>query len=102
MSFNVTKPAVAKFIAGRAQRFAEEVNQTTWDRLKEALGEGMDAGESIPDLMKARRGGHGDRIRSTPENIARTEVIGASNGGTLGSVAAVRRGEGQSLAGCAG
>lgn len=83
MSFNVANPAVAKFIEERAQRFAELINETTWNMLKDALREGMDKGESIPDLMKRVVEVMGERIRSTPENIARTEVIGASNGGTL-------------------
>jgi len=83
MAFDVKNPAVAQFLEDRAQRFAELVNETTWKMLKDSLGEGMDKGESIPDLIKRVIDVMGERIRSTPENIARTEVIGASNGATL-------------------
>jgi HK97 family phage portal protein len=81
--FNVGSPSVIHFIEQRAQRFAEAVNETTWNRLKETLKEGIEAGEGIPELAKRVENVMGDRIRSTPETIARTEVVGASNGGIL-------------------
>jgi SPP1 gp7 family putative phage head morphogenesis protein len=59
------------------------VNSTTWDMLKTSLTEGIGKGEGIPDLAARVEAVMGDRIRSTPETIARTEVIGAYNGGTL-------------------
>ena len=85
LSFDVTDPAVVAFLLAREQRFAERVNETTWRLLKESLAEGIEAGESIPELAERVITEMGDRIRSTPEVIARTEVIGASNGGTLES-----------------
>ena len=82
-SFDIKQPEVVRFIEQQAQRFAVEVNQTTWDALKKALAEGMDAGEGI-DKLKARvEEVMGDRIRSSSETIARTEVSSASNGGKL-------------------
>jgi uncharacterized protein with gpF-like domain len=72
-----------RFLEGRAQRFAVEVNDTTWNELQTALGEGMTAGESIPELAERALAVMEGRIRSTPGTIARTEVIGANNGGTL-------------------
>ena len=83
MAFDVLNPAVVRFLEGRAQRFAQEVNDTTWKQLKESLGAGIEGGEGIPKLQERVEQVMGDRIRSTPETIARTEVIGASNGGTL-------------------
>lgn len=82
-SFDVSNPAVVRFIERRAQRFAQEVNQTTWDELKASLAEGIDAGESLDELAARVEDVIGGRIRSSAETIARTETIGASNGGML-------------------
>lgn len=85
LDFDIDNPNVKRFIEGRAQRFAQRVEDTTWQHLKESLTEGVEAGDGIPELEERVRGVMGDRIRSTPETIARTEVIGALNGGTLES-----------------
>lgn len=83
MSFDIDTPAVARFLRDRAQRFAEQVNETTWRMLKDSLGAGMDEGEGIPELSERVSEIMADRIRSTPETIARTEVLSSSNGGIL-------------------
>lgn len=83
IAFDVLDPNVVRFLERRAQRFAREVNETTWSELKKSLAEGIKAGESIPALADRVEAVMAERIRSTPETIARTEVIGASNGGTL-------------------
>lgn len=82
-AISMANPAIIRFIEQRAQRFAELVNETTWERLRASLAQGVDAGEGIPALAARVKAVMGDRIRSTPETIARTEVIGASNGGIL-------------------
>jgi len=83
ISFNVLEPRVKRFIEQRAQRFAQRVNQTTWDDLRKSLSAGISAGEAVSDLAKRVDTVMGTRIRSSATTIARTEVIGASNGGTL-------------------
>ncbi len=83
LAFNVDNPLVIRFLESRAQRFAEHVLDTTWQMLKDSLGQGITAGEGIPQLAERVQSVMGDRIRSTPENIARTEVAGAYSGGTL-------------------
>lgn len=83
LALNVEDPRVVRFVESRAQRFARHVNETTWDALRAALAEGMAAGESIEGLAERVKAVMGDRIRSAPETIARTEAIGAYNGGTL-------------------
>lgn len=85
IAFDVSDPNVVRWLEQRAQRFAVEVMQTTWDMLKRALIAGIGEGEDIPTLAERVKDVMGDRIRSTPETIARTEVIGAYNGGTLQS-----------------
>jgi SPP1 gp7 family putative phage head morphogenesis protein len=83
MAFNVDEPAVAHFLSRRAQRFAKRVNETTWEELKASLRKGIEGGENITQLEARVLDVMAGRIRSTPETIVRTEVIGAANGGTL-------------------
>lgn len=83
VSFDVMRKKALEFISERAQRFAEKVSDTTWRQLRESLREGMALGESIPKLEERVLAVMADRIRSTPEVIARTEVVGALNGGKL-------------------
>ena len=81
--FNVGRPEVLRFIEMRAQRFAERVNETTWEMLRDSLSEGIENGEGLEALKERVREVMGDRIRSSEEVIARTEVNGAANGGSL-------------------
>lgn len=86
-SFDVHNPEVTVFISEMAQKFAEEVNATTWDRLRVELADGEEAGESIDKLAERIAEVMGDRIRSSAETIARTETIKALNGGALRAAA---------------
>ena len=81
--FNLESPEVAAAMRSRAQAFAEQVNETTWDQLKTSLMEGIAEGESIEQLMPRVESVMGDRIRSSAETIARTETIGALTEGSL-------------------
>lgn len=80
--FQVNEPQVRQYIETRAQRFAVQVNETTWDLLRKSIGEGIDAGEGLTSIMERVETVMGDRINSSAEIIARTEVGGAMNGGT--------------------
>lgn len=82
-AFDVGRPEAIRFLEQRTQRFAKEVNNTTWVNLKDSLSEGQQAGESIAQLSQRVEDVMGSRIESDAETIARTEVIGANNGGTL-------------------
>lgn len=82
-SFDVKQPAVVRYIEQMAQRFAVEVNQTTWEMLKKKLAEGIDTGEGIDKLKERVEDVMKDRIRSSSEVIARTEVHTASMGAKL-------------------
>ena len=82
LNFNLSAPAVIQFLEERAQRFATQVNETTWQALKASLAEGIQAGETIEELAQ-RVDSVMTQRRSTTETIARTEVIGALNGGSL-------------------
>jgi hypothetical protein len=83
LDFDVSQPEVYRFLEASAQRFAQEVNATTWDALKKSLGEALAAGETLPDFEKRVEDVMGDRIRSSARTIAQTEVGRAANGGTL-------------------
>jgi SPP1 gp7 family putative phage head morphogenesis protein len=83
ISRNVLRQRALEFISNRSQRFAQRVSETTWHRLRDSLRKGMELGEGIPKLEERVLAVIADRIRSTPETIARTEVVGALNGGKL-------------------
>lgn len=81
-AFDVQDPRVIRAMERQLQRFAEEVNRTTWDALKVSLAEGIDGGETIGQLAERVDAIMVDRIRSSKEAIARTEVTAASTIGT--------------------
>lgn len=81
--FNVDDPRIVRFLEQRAQRFAQRVNETTWNALRGSLAEGIAAGEDMKGLAERVEAVMAGRIRSSKETIARTEVNGAYNGGTL-------------------
>lgn len=82
ISFDVLDPRVTRFVERRAQRFAQQVNRTTWSRLRDSLNRGIANGESIAELAERVSTVMEDRIRSSAETIARTETISAFNAGT--------------------
>jgi HK97 family phage portal protein len=84
-AFDVQDPNVLRAIETQVQRFAESVNQTTWDLLTGELAEGVADGESIDQLAERIQRVMGDRIRSSKETIARTETTVAANAGTMAS-----------------
>lgn len=83
IAFDVLDTRCIEFLKVRAQRFAKRVNDVTWEGLRESLRQGITDGEGIPQLERRVLEVMGERIRSSPETIARTEVVGASNGGTM-------------------
>ncbi len=83
INFDLDNPIARTWLEKRAQRFAVEVTQTTWDDLKGTLSEGMKAGESVSDLADRVKYQFNIASTSRAELIARTEVIGASNAGSL-------------------
>jgi hypothetical protein len=81
--FDLDSPEVAAAMNSRSQKFAEQVNETTWNQLKASLLEGVQDGEGVEALMDRVESVMGDRIRSSAETIARTETIGALTEGSL-------------------
>lgn len=59
------------------------IDQTTWERLQRSLADGVQEGESINDLARRVRGVFTEADRARSITIARTEVLGASNAGSI-------------------
>ena len=81
--FDVGQPNAVRFLERSAQQFARQVNETTWQALKDTLAEGMEAGEGIPKLSSRVKDVFADASDVRAKMIARTEVMRASNGGAL-------------------
>lgn len=81
-AFNVQDPRILDAMMRQSQKFAEQVNQTTWDALRGTLRDGVAAGEDIDTLAGRVEDVMGERIRSSATTIARTETIRASTTGT--------------------
>ena len=93
-AFDPTWSEARRFLEQRAQRFATHVNDTTWNDLKRVLGAGADEGLSMEELADRtedlftgyyRKTGDEEMLAKATRafTIARTEVLGASNGGAL-------------------
>lgn len=94
-AWSLDAPEVQAALQARTQAFAVPVNDTTWNRLKASLMEGLANGEGTSQLEARVFETMHDRIQSSAETIARTEAIGAMNEGSLsGAVAAEARGLG--------
>lgn len=91
-AFNVANPRAVAFIEARAQRFAKEVNKTTWEDLRAVLADDIKAGKPLTEIQadikavferwSAVDPNAPDKLTRL-EMIARTETVGALNGGTL-------------------
>lgn len=83
LSFDLGDPVAQQWLANKAQTFARQVNETTWQRLRASLVEGFTAGEALTDTMARVRAEFGAIQEWRVEAIARTETVGASNAGAI-------------------
>jgi HK97 family phage portal protein len=83
ISFDLEDPKVVDWIQQRGLESAAEINDTTKTKLKDTLSQGIEAGESIPDLAKRISAVYDEAKGSRAEKIARTETIAASNQANL-------------------
>jgi HK97 family phage portal protein len=81
-TFDGELPEIVEAMRRQAQTFAERIDDTTWDRLRNSLGDGLQEGEGVNALMERVEQVMGDRIRSSAEAIARTETLRATGRGT--------------------
>ena len=79
--FDLDDPIAAKNMLAKKQTFATKINGTTWNDLKAKLSEGIETGATPQELADMVDDTMHDRIMSSKHTIARTEVLGAQNGG---------------------
>jgi SPP1 gp7 family putative phage head morphogenesis protein len=82
IAFDIEAPYVREFIDERAQQLAGNVTQTTYDAIREAMRDGVQAGESVDDIATRIRGVFTQASQQRAITIARTEVISAYSGAT--------------------
>ncbi len=80
LSFDVAAPYAQEYIQTRANKLAGNVTDTTYQAIVKTLSEGVNFGESIPQLSKRIRQVFSEASKNRAKRIARTEVIGAYNG----------------------
>jgi SPP1 gp7 family putative phage head morphogenesis protein len=83
VSFNIENPAVKKWVETYYPRFSENLETVNVFKLREALIEGLKAGEGIPELMNRVNDLFDQWDMRRAELIARTETLRASNRGSL-------------------
>ncbi len=76
-SFDLTDPAIARFIERRTKKVSRAVNKETDKQLRAELAEGLKNGESIAELMARIEKVYGAAAGYRAERIARTETIRA-------------------------
>jgi len=82
LDFNISTPYVDDYLQGKIGRRISYINETTKSELAETLTEGINQGESIPNLA-TRVSEVFDRAKNVrAETIARTETMSTVNGGT--------------------
>ena len=85
MAFDVTNPNVTAWLDKYVPTFSENLEKVNTDLLRKTLTEGMNAGETIPELMARVSETFGQFDRYRAEIIARTETSRASNEAALES-----------------
>lgn len=76
---NTNTDSAARFLSEQGLAFIKDVNETTMDKLRKALIEGLDGGESITDLAGRVSDVFSSASASRASTIARTEVLRATN-----------------------
>jgi len=83
IAFDITNPKVIKWIKDRCGLLIKSISDTTLDKLKKTLAEGVANGESIPNLADRIGIVYDEAKGSRAVKIARTETLSASNSGNL-------------------
>ena len=79
--FDVTEPDVKEAVKTQTVNFAEKVNETTENKLKDSLAEGISANENKEDLTKRVKKIFVEATTTRAKMIAETEATKAINGG---------------------
>jgi hypothetical protein len=82
LSFDITNPFVAKMLAKTGEHIAS-IARTTQEDVMRVIAASYEAGLSIPDTAAAIRSAMAEASPARAQAIARTEMAGAVNGGSL-------------------
>jgi SPP1 gp7 family putative phage head morphogenesis protein len=80
IEFDIEDAYVREFVRDRANKLAGQVTDTTYAQITDALAQGVQAGETIPEIAQRVRHVFDIATEVRSETIARTEVISAYNG----------------------
>jgi hypothetical protein len=83
IDFNLFEPNIIRAVNARSIFFAEKINQSTADLIRDELTKGIEKGESITDISKRIDNIFNFSRDFRSVRIARTEIIGATNDGQL-------------------
>jgi SPP1 gp7 family putative phage head morphogenesis protein len=81
LDFDLLDPKIERILDQRLAWFAENVNASTADLVKEAINEGFQNGESIEGISRRIDEVYGYSRDFRSKRIAQTEVIGSANQG---------------------
>jgi HK97 family phage portal protein len=82
-AFDLAEPRVQKWLDEKAFKFADDINDTTEERLRSELEEAVKAGEAISKVEKRIEDVFDIARGARTQAIARTEVVSASNAGAF-------------------
>lgn len=83
VAFNLLNPRVVNFLAEQSSTRITRINEVTRSRIRRQLTQGVTEGESVQDIGRRVRGFFRKNAGARALQIARTEVLGASNFGSL-------------------
>lgn len=83
VDFNLDNPLTIEWLRDATQKFAKQINETTWETLKQAIGDGINAGDGIEQLTDRVQQVMDQASQSRSRTIARTETVRASNAGGI-------------------
>lgn len=83
IDFDIQNPRVQRYLGDKLAKYSKDVNDTTLEALRKTLREGVEAGESIPNLRKRVQHVFDVANKSRAIKIARTETASAANKATL-------------------
>jgi len=76
---DLTTARAASFLREKGVKFIGSVNETTRERLRNSLAEGVEKNEGIPEMKKRVEQIYASVVKNKGEQVARTEVIRATN-----------------------
>lgn len=83
IEFNVNNPRFQALVDQKVEKFSFEVNDTTLKQLKREFATGFAEGNSIPQFEQRIKKVFGIAKKSRLRTIAKTEILGTVNRGTL-------------------